>query len=139
MRISDWSSDVCSSDLDQVADVRMARMHRQLIAVFDDLADRVDVGKIELRSYALRIQIQRQIDDVKIAGALAIAEQRAFDAIGAGHQRKLAGGSAGAAIVVRMHRQDDRIALGDRSEEHTSALQSLMRLSYGVFCLKKKT
>src|SRR3546814_8104134 len=31
------------------------------------------------------------------------------------------------------------IALGDRSEEHTSELQSLMRISYAVFCLKKKT
>src|SRR3546814_2815610 len=29
--------------------------------------------------------------------------------------------------------------LGDRSEEHTSELQSLMRISYAVFCLKKKT
>src|SRR3546814_9394101 len=30
-------------------------------------------------------------------------------------------------------------ACGDRSEEHTSELQSLMRISYAVFCLKKKT
>src|SRR3546814_2356821 len=30
------------------------------------------------------------------------------------------------------------IGLGDRSEEHTSELQSLMRISYAVFCLKKK-
>src|SRR3546814_5411210 len=39
-------------------------------------------------------------------------------------------------------RQLGRIALGghlDRSEEHTSELQSLMRISYAVFCLKKKT
>src|SRR3546814_11852297 len=33
----------------------------------------------------------------------------------------------------------DRIYLNDRSEEHTSELQSLMRISYAVFCLKKKT
>src|SRR3546814_5783470 len=32
-----------------------------------------------------------------------------------------------------------RDARGDRSEEHTSELQSLMRISYAVFCLKKKT
>src|SRR3546814_1021203 len=31
------------------------------------------------------------------------------------------------------------VAAGDRSEEHTSELQSLMRISYAVFCLKKKT
>src|SRR3546814_1167423 len=32
----------------------------------------------------------------------------------------------------------DRIKAQDRSEEHTSELQSLMRISYAVFCLKKK-
>src|SRR3546814_6772727 len=42
-----------------------------------------------------------------------------------------------------LDRQDGRQVLGDarpaRSEEHTSELQSLMRISYAVFCLKKKT
>src|SRR3546814_5505238 len=33
---------------------------------------------------------------------------------------------------------DHALRLGDRSEEHTSELQSLMRISYAVFCLKKK-
>src|SRR3546814_4873129 len=33
---------------------------------------------------------------------------------------------------------DEVIAVADRSEEHTSELQSLMRISYAVFCLKKK-
>src|SRR3546814_2052937 len=43
-------------------------------------------------------------------------------------------------IFMRMgqHEADD-VALEDRSEEHTSELQSLMRISYAVFCLKKKT
>src|SRR3546814_9359443 len=41
--------------------------------------------------------------------------------------RGAAGGGAGAGHCV-----------GDRSEEHTSELQSLMRISYAVFCLKKK-
>src|SRR3546814_3130967 len=36
-------------------------------------------------------------------------------------------------------RQGHRFAGGGRSEEHTSELQSLMRISYAVFCLKKKT
>src|SRR3546814_3022835 len=45
-------------------------------------------------------------------------------------------------LVAALHRtvalaQVDRVAL--RSEEHTSELQSLMRISYAVFCLKKKT
>src|SRR3546814_3551476 len=33
---------------------------------------------------------------------------------------------------------DEWVGAGDRSEEHTSELQSLMRISYAVFCLKKK-
>src|SRR3546814_2062164 len=41
------------------------------------------------------------------------------------------------AHVHRGHRADDADD-GDRSEEHTSELQSLMRISYAVFCLKKK-
>src|SRR3546814_2411261 len=43
-------------------------------------------------------------------------------------------------VEARMHRLDDekvRLARA-RSEEHTSELQSLMRISYAVFCLKKK-
>src|SRR3546814_9941944 len=46
------------------------------------------------------------------------------------------------ALPERIDREDGRIVLGaskaDRSEEHTSELQSLMRNSYAVFCLKKK-
>src|SRR3546814_6529858 len=37
-------------------------------------------------------------------------------------------------LVTKQHRQTDL----DKSEEHTSELQSLMRISYAVFCLKKK-
>ena len=59
---------------------------------------------------ALRVQVQRDVDQVEVAGALAVAEQAAFDAVGAGHQRELAGRGAGAAIVVRMHRQHDGVA-----------------------------
>src|SRR3546814_10549240 len=39
----------------------------------------------------------------------------------------------------RCQRRDRRSAHRSRSEEHTSELQSLMRISYAVFCLKKKT
>src|SRR3546814_5514699 len=38
-----------------------------------------------------------------------------------------------------LHRQSGRGDAAPRSEEHTSELQSLMRISYAVFCLKKKT
>src|SRR3546814_2798724 len=44
-----------------------------------------------------------------------------------------------AALIRNFVKQDpDRAALVVRSEEHTSELQSLMRISYAVFCLKKK-
>src|SRR3546814_1886500 len=44
-------------------------------------------------------------------------------------------------VAVNRMRQRNQIGLygPDRSEEHTSELQSLMRISYAVFCLKKKT
>src|SRR3546814_5728924 len=65
------------------------------------------------------------------------------------HQHRLAGVDAGhdqSARVLR-HRRAVRLAIAVikpvvtavRSEEHTSELQSLMRISYAVFCLKKKT
>src|SRR3546814_7653826 len=40
--------------------------------------------------------------------------------------------------VIRMARVVPRVEVSSRSEEHTSELQSLMRISYAVFCLKKK-
>src|SRR3546814_1825568 len=39
----------------------------------------------------------------------------------------------------RVHQEGELIFVFGRSEEHTSELQSLMRISYAVFCLKKKT
>src|SRR3546814_1720348 len=43
-------------------------------------------------------------------------------------------------FCCRCARQErERLRYGERSEEHTSELQSLMRISYAVFCLKKKT
>src|SRR3546814_7985181 len=53
---------------------------------------------------------------------------------GGTRRRHRRGGAEGLPAAVRdLHRA------GDRSEEHTSELQSLMRISYAVFCLKKKT
>src|SRR3546814_1263370 len=55
--------------------------------------------------------------------------------------RSAQGGDAGAGdlgILRRGHAGDADAADADRSEEHTSELQSLMRISYAVFCLKKK-
>src|SRR3546814_8383258 len=43
-----------------------------------------------------------------------------------------------AGLIIRKFRAAEQHAVRDRSEEHTSELQSLMRSSYAVFCLKKK-
>src|SRR3546814_1909306 len=51
-------------------------------------------------------------------------------------QRHDVGGACEAVLVVGQ--QDQRADAHHRSEEHTSELQSLMRISYAVFCLKKK-
>src|SRR3546814_4895540 len=60
------------------------------------------------------------------SSAMAIARRRQSSA----SQRKLPSTAANALLASRA---------GRRSEEHTSELQSLMRISYAVFCLKKKT
>ncbi|MNT47335.1 hypothetical protein D3C72_1840400 [compost metagenome] len=78
-------------------------MHRQLVAVLHALAHRVDIGEVQPGCHALRIEVERQRHDVDIAGALAVAEQAAFDAVRARHQRQLRGGHRGAAVVVRVH------------------------------------
>src|SRR3546814_4154149 len=87
MLISDWSSDVCSSDLQRPPQP------------------------------ALRLQ------PLRVAGGGLVMGHGLVDCVC--RNRKLAG----------EHRQE---ALAARSEEHTSELQSLMRISYAVFCLKKK-
>jgi hypothetical protein len=87
-------------------------VHRQLVAVLDGAADLVDVGEVDHRVDALGEQVERQRDQVDVAGALAVAEQAALDAVGAGHQPELGGGHAGAAVVVRVQRQHDRVAAG---------------------------
>src|SRR3546814_8545936 len=101
MRISDWSSDVCSSDLPGMLGRHALRF--QLRQRFGDLG----------RGRALRFQgcLHRELVD---GSSLALHHQ-------ARRGQKLGAGGA-----------------GRRSEEHTSELQSLMRISYAVFCLKKK-
>src|SRR3546814_10442289 len=104
MRISDWSSDVCSSDLIGNLDLtRSGGREAGVVAAFpvapgDQIMLVTDAGKL----------IRSPVDDIRIAG------------------RTTRG--------VTLFRIDDSER---RSEEHTSELQSLMRISYAVFCLKK--
>src|SRR3546814_9462245 len=103
MRISDWSSDVCSSDLSKrEADIAI-------------MLARPRAGPLvtrKLTDYALGLYAARTY----------CSEYGAPESIPALQRHPLVGYI------------DEMI----RSEEHTSELQSLMRISYAVFCLKKK-
>src|SRR3546814_3341502 len=94
MRISDWSSDVCSSDLENGHIAHPGR----------------DFGRDLLYSAQSRPGGVRQCGHHSHSRAIG----RPFRAYSVDH-------------------------FSGRSEEHTSELQSLMRISYAVFCLKKKT
>src|SRR3546814_3068273 len=102
MRISDWSSDVCSSDL---------VLHR------DRVLERRHVGEVVQEGVPVRIgQLQRRAQ-----------QHREHEE----HRH--------VAILEQAERgQPEHVDQRARSEEHTSELQSLMRISYAVFCLKKK-
>src|SRR3546814_8856623 len=76
------------------------------------------------------VQLQRQRRGTRFVGA---GEQRGIDLVAA--RAQLPGGPVAA---LQSQRGAQRSGQRARSEEHTSELQSLMRISYAVFCLKKK-
>src|SRR3546814_1894678 len=120
MRISDWSSDVCSSDL--------ALQEGDGIVVREaDAQHAGDLGAVEIGSRLI----------VKAQDFAGIAEQHlAF----AGQQKRAPGllhEGCPDQLFQAPHLKRDRRLGAPRSEEHTSELQSLMRTSYAVFCLKK--
>src|SRR3546814_3125985 len=110
MRISDWSSDVCSSDLGAVGDRLQPRraVTREVCSGLPAIA--IGGAHVALQAVVDGAQLFRR--DVR-------------------HGRRPAR-TAGAFRCARIFRRTGR------SEEHTSELQSLMRISYAVFCLKKK-
>src|SRR3546814_4004027 len=112
MRISDWSSDVCSSDLDLVA-------------------DRMILGRFRRNGLARG----RSLGRGGLCGRLGTGSGNFLrrGSSGFGHRLCPLLLLSGAALA--------NVPFGPaliRSEEHTSELQSLMRISYAVFCLKKK-
>src|SRR3546814_6423850 len=116
MRISDWSSDVCSSDLaadDRAAAARLARP-----CPAGRARDAAPGAGTVARASASR---RGAVDRAALFGPWCGA-------------RRCAGG--GGAVRRRKSRHLGRQSL--RSEEQTSELQSIMRNSYAVVCLKKK-
>ena len=61
----------------------------------------------------MHVQIQRNRHDVQVAGTFAIAEDRAFDPVGAGQQAQLRGRDPGAAVVMGVQTDDEGIAVSD--------------------------
>src|SRR3546814_10804502 len=103
MRISDWSSDVCSSDLNNVS--RFAQRAGK------------DCRSLKHRYFYPREAVKPPYA-IKSRHHMSEARLRFADHV------------LSAAYGAKRRRA--------RSEEHTSELQSLMRISYAVFCLKKK-
>src|SRR3546814_4131776 len=109
MRISDWSSDVCSSDLKE--DVRF---------------DAESLGNLV-----------KPIDTYAVLSPLQSAHISPVDSsdIGQSLLREPAGRSQQPQVLCKIISARHRTRW--RSEEHTSELQSLMRISYAVLCSKK--
>ena len=82
------------------------------VAVLHRSTDLVDVGEVDFRIDALCMQIQPQCDQVDVARPLAVAEQASLDALRAGQHCQFGARNAGAAVVVRVDREDHRIASG---------------------------
>src|SRR3546814_6653739 len=118
MRISDWSSDVCSSDL---------RDHRS------EVGRQVVVGDLGEVLRELAVELRRRLFAEALAQIAQGLRRRHQDqsviAAVEGCRVDVVGEQVGEAALFLTVR---------RSEEHTSELQSLMRISYAVFCLKKK-
>src|SRR3546814_7813518 len=124
MRISDWSSDVCSSDLAyELGETRIAIGGGRTIRLSD--VAKVSDGYAEQRNLATiggRQVLSFSIERAKGASDVTVHDEA---------MKKLA-------QIEKNNPKVDFNILFTRSEEHTSELQSLMRISYAVFCLKKK-
>src|SRR3546814_3710792 len=110
MRIRDWSSDVCSSDRLDRAAVRRRRQPATLRAEGCGCQYAAISGDRSLTPQAIALP--------KCATTATFADKEP--------------------LAARAECQRRTIRVRYRSEEHTSELQSLMRISYAVFCLKKK-
>src|SRR3546814_1241555 len=124
MRISDWSSDVCSSDLsvardfgavaaDEITSWQRAAMHMWLPVDPATGVHPQDDGFMDKPPFPQGAR--------DVSGAPLLVKYHP--------------------LVLFRHRlcKQGDVVQAHRSEEHTSELQSLMRISYSVFCLKKQT
>src|SRR3546814_4646932 len=146
MRISDWSSDVCSSDLASNSAAGARGDDRLTIRCCGNggLGNNFRSKSTSAHSFygdigsADRIGCHRQAVGVSFGVFF-----RLFATLGVGSRVCGAAGDRKAADCCEQHgashTAEEAFVLCDRSEEHTSELPSLMRISYAVFCLKKET
>src|SRR3546814_8544647 len=150
MRISDWSSDVCSSDLFDLDASGWSISKKECAGAYDalapDLRDALNLAAERIRAYHAA-QLPQDRDYRDTAGVRLGARWNAVDAAGV----YVPGGRAAYPSSVLMNIIPAKVAGVERivmmtptpggeirSEEHTSELQSIMRNSYSCFLLKKK-
>src|SRR3546814_1305239 len=131
MRISDWSSDVCS------ADRLVERETRRGDAKVSIHAQREQ--RLQVRAQRVPIDVSRERESAE----LYVAQHQLAHRRRVQRERRQARRAVDEQRAAWRHGVEARgqyLAAGRiaRSEEHTSELQSLMRSSYAVFCLKKK-
>src|SRR3546814_9504276 len=128
MRISDWSSDVCSSDLEGIPVLDMVKVKRALSGsksrlIGPNCPGVLTPGECKIGIMPGNIFSKGSVGVVSRSGTLTYEAVHQTTAVGLGQTTAVGIGGD---------------PVNGRSEEHTSELQSLMRISYAVFCLKKK-
>src|SRR3546814_3898118 len=123
MRISDWSSDVCSSDLRRFALHYIQCLRQQALSCVEGFA-----------------LLERRLEQYALAPLLGVCRHTAQGPAVSDQRHNHGQGrclhcSPGYSVEPQSSNEEQKSA--PRSEEHTSELQSLMRISYAVFCLKK--
>src|SRR3546814_1702903 len=158
MRISDWSSDVCSSDLDVGLLAKPADLQRLQLALAVD-HPHVDLQTVLVGQKLLHPIVDLQVRADQDQSILRILDEFFKEIVGRtcieelGHIIPSASlALVSRRIVARTRARPRHAKFGSprkksqkwwkgklgRKEEHTSELQSLMRISYAVFCEKKK-
>src|SRR3546814_7368321 len=127
MRISDWSSDVCSSDLIHSI-VRPLGGALLALALVDSSDPAWQVTAFLLGGGGALLNHGAKATTRAVVN---VSPEPFSNAVVSTGEDVATGGLLALAIAFP--------PLAIRSEEHTSELQSLMRISYAVFCLKKKT